>query len=334
MGIGSWIRSKLGDHRAFPAAAAAELPDATKDAPVVMGDNPIHEENQDSLGRARAAKSFAAHLLALDVREGAVVGVLGPWGSGKTSFINLARRHLEAHGLPVIDFNPWMFSGTEHLVDAFFVELSAQLRLRASLADIGDNLQRYGEFFAGTGWIPIDAAVSAHANHGSFDEGRWLDVFSEIVRPLIRNMRDVRRYAAAVHGTVGALEGQIELVDVLALEAVRTFLPDTFRALHGAVEALTRSSDHPAVASDHPGDIALFPQRNAKPIVRFACRKKNYTAGVGKLDRALRRRGHPSDAHRGAQDRASRGGREPTRSGRQASERMATGHSQRRGLSS
>jgi hypothetical protein len=299
----------LGDHRAFPAAAAAELPDATKDAPVVMGDNPIYEENQDSLGRARAAKSFAAHLLALDVREGAV-------------------------GLPVIDFNPWMFSGTEHLVDAFFVELSAQLRLRASLADIGDNLQRYGEFFAGTGWIPIDAAVSAHANHGSFDEGRWLDVFSETVRPLIRNMRDVRRYAAAVHGTVGALEGQIELVDVLALEAVRTFLPDTFRALHGAVEALTRSSDHPAVASDHPGDIALFPQRNAKPIVRFACRKKNYTAGVGKLDRALRRRGHPSDAHRGAQDRASRGRREPTRSSRQASERMATGHSQRRGLSS
>jgi len=70
----------------------------------------------------------------------------------------------------------------------------------------------------------------------------WPDVFMEIVRPLIRNMRDVRRYAAAIRGTVCALGGQVALADVLSLEAVRVFLPDVFRNLHSSVEALTTTT--------------------------------------------------------------------------------------------
>jgi hypothetical protein len=77
---------------------------------------------------------------------------------------------------------------------------------------------------------------------GPFDKGIWPDVFMEVIRPLIRNMRDVRRYALAVHGTVRALDGQIALPDVLALEAIRLFLPDVFASLHGKVDALTTTS--------------------------------------------------------------------------------------------
>jgi len=61
----------------------------------------------------------------------------------------------------------------------------------------------------------------------------------EVIRPLIRNMRDVRRYAVAVRGTVAALDGQIALADLLALEAVRTFLPDVFVKMPGAIAGLT-----------------------------------------------------------------------------------------------
>lgn len=64
----------------------------------------------------------------------------------------------------------------------------------------------------------------------------------EVIRPLLRNMRDVRRYAAAIHGTVRDLDGQVALADVLALEAVRIFLPDVFRQMHGAVDGLTTTS--------------------------------------------------------------------------------------------
>ena len=88
-------------------------------------------------------------MLALDVSEGVVVGVLGPWGSGKTSFVNLARAEFDRAGIPILDFNPWMFSGAQQLVDSFFVEMAAQLKIRPGLADVGKGLEEYGETFSG-----------------------------------------------------------------------------------------------------------------------------------------------------------------------------------------
>lgn len=336
----------------------------------VRADNPIRKAEDDVLGRAKTARSFAAQVLSLDVSEGVVVGVLGPWGSGKTSFVNLARPHLEAGGATVLDFNPWMFSGAEHLIDSFFAELSAQLKLRPDLAEVGQDLEEYGEIFSGLIWIPvvgpflervraalkalgrvfrrrkggmhsrrtkvekalvgldkpivvviddidrlttaeirdifklvrltasfpnvlyvvafdrarveqalgeqgipgrdylekilqvgvdlpavpsqvlnrevfraIDAALNTIENPGRFDEDAWPDVFMEVIRPLVRNVRDVRRFAAAIAGTSRDLDGQIALVDVLGLEAVRVFLPDVFCAMHGSVSALISTSD-------------------------------------------------------------------------------------------
>ena len=84
------------------------------------GDNPIKKPEDDVLGRAAVAQDFAEQILLLDVTEGAVVGVLGAWGSGKTSFVNLARTHWKKNNIPVLDFNPWMFSGTQQLVESFF----------------------------------------------------------------------------------------------------------------------------------------------------------------------------------------------------------------------
>ena len=81
----------------------------------VRSDSPIQRIEDDALGRAGAARSFAEQALALDVSDGVVVGVLGLWGSGKTSFVNLARAEFERVGIPILDINPWMFSGAQQL---------------------------------------------------------------------------------------------------------------------------------------------------------------------------------------------------------------------------
>ena len=66
----------------------------------VTADNPIRRQEDDVLGRAIVARSFARQVLSLDAREGIVVGVLGAWGYGKTSFINLARDEFDRAGVP------------------------------------------------------------------------------------------------------------------------------------------------------------------------------------------------------------------------------------------
>ena len=308
-----------------------------------------------------------------------MTGALGPWGSGKTSFVNLVRPHLKKAGIEILDFNPWMFSGTEQLVESFFVELSAQLRGRdrRRFYELGKSLTRYGEIFSGMrwGWLPvagpwidrvrlamkllvnlpdlrkegiaerrdkvkkaltalgtplvvvvddidrlttpeiravfklvrltanfpnviyitafdrervekaltestgirgrdylekilqwdidlpeipeevmisqithaIDGALSGIENAGPFDEERWPDVFHDVVRPPIRNIRHVRRYAIAIRGTVQALNGRVNLVDVLALEAIRMSLPGVFSALHKSIPSLTTTSTRSAL---------------------------------------------------------------------------------------
>ena len=377
---------------------------ATGNSTPLPGDNPIGNHEDDVLERAGVADAFARRVLELDASHGTTVGVFGPWGSGKTSFVNLARKTFECNGVRVLDFNPWLFSGAEQLVERFFGELSVELKQR-DLEAAGKALERYGDAFYGlsgtagivelmvalgvgvlgamasggalsglTGEVGIvEVAVAAavgltvlgatmkavgkglqrrqggissrrkkvastlrkhgtrivvvlddvdrlsppeirevfklvrltasfpnliyivscdrlrveqalgeqapglsgrdylekiiqwsynlpevpshllaqqlykaieHAladieNPGSFDEEVWADVRAEIVGPLIRNLRDVRRYAIAIRETVGGLDGQVALADVLALEAIRLFVPDVFRFLPGAIDGLT-----------------------------------------------------------------------------------------------
>ena len=111
----------------------------------VAADQPIRKPEDDVLERARfrslVLPSRSCRLMRV---KGSLSASLGPWGSGKTSFVNLARLRWEEAGVKVLDFNPWMFSGTEQLVERFFFELSAQMRLLPGLAGIGRLLGRFG----------------------------------------------------------------------------------------------------------------------------------------------------------------------------------------------
>jgi predicted KAP-like P-loop ATPase len=101
-----------------------------------VGDNPIEQPAEDLLGRKSVAAVVADEIRTADASKGFVVSVMGPWGSGKTSLVNLVRHELgKEPSIHVLDFNPWMFSGTEQLVDSFFRELSAQLRLKEGRLD-------------------------------------------------------------------------------------------------------------------------------------------------------------------------------------------------------
>ena len=95
-----------------------------------FGDDPITTAEDDLLGREGLAEVLAAEISGLDARQGAVVAITGPWGSGKTSLMHLtAARLRQDHGiLGVVEFNPWLFSGAEQLAENLLSELAIQLR--------------------------------------------------------------------------------------------------------------------------------------------------------------------------------------------------------------
>ena len=51
---------------------------------------------------------------------------MGEWGCGKTSLLNLTKLHLKDNDIKIMDFNPWMYSSYNQLVEQFFDELISQ----------------------------------------------------------------------------------------------------------------------------------------------------------------------------------------------------------------
>lgn len=124
--------------------ADGEPPTVQAEADNAAADRPIEARGQDTMGRRSFAEHLAQDLLAAP-RAGFVVALTGPWGSGKTSILNMAVDALGEDAV-VIHFNPWMFSGTEALVATFFGELSKQLRRKRAIGKkIAKNLAIFGQ---------------------------------------------------------------------------------------------------------------------------------------------------------------------------------------------
>ncbi len=92
---------------------------------------PIRDKDKDLLERDGFAKSVVKELWDTDTSSSSFTcGIDAPWGSGKTSFINLMKNHLESNhkNKIIIDFNPWLYAAEKDLVTAFFDELSRTLK--------------------------------------------------------------------------------------------------------------------------------------------------------------------------------------------------------------
>ena len=101
---------------------------------VFQADQPITSPQEDRYGRALLAQSLAQHILAYSSQESIVIGLTGTWGSGKTSLINLCLHYIDektklhSNKKPIVlRFTPWYYSGSEQLLEQFFVELCQSL---------------------------------------------------------------------------------------------------------------------------------------------------------------------------------------------------------------
>jgi len=99
----------------------------------LLSDVAIADVRQDCLERAPFARSLARSILDLESRDSFVFGLCGPWGSGKTSVLNLVLAELKSIGgddAPiVVHFNPWWFSGKHQLLESFLSQFAAALQM-------------------------------------------------------------------------------------------------------------------------------------------------------------------------------------------------------------
>lgn len=117
-------------------------------------DQPIESPIEDRFGVDPFARALAASFCKMKSPQGAVIGLNGPWGSGKSSAVNLCKYHLaeavETGELAIINFACWWFRGEDALALAFFRELYAGLspslgeKAKKQLPRLGARLLRAG----------------------------------------------------------------------------------------------------------------------------------------------------------------------------------------------
>lgn len=96
-------------------------------------DTPIKAREQDLIGRTPFAERLADILKSAAGPESLVIGLYGPWGSGKTSVINLVENALSRKdddgkaGVSVVRFEPWNYLTAEQLLAQFLKEVEGAL---------------------------------------------------------------------------------------------------------------------------------------------------------------------------------------------------------------
>ena len=98
----------------------------------LLPDTALSDPQLDRLDRAPFAKSLSSCIRTLEGNDSFVIGLCGPWGSGKTSVLNFVLSGLESDKTDapiVLRFNPWWFSGREQLLEAFLTQFTATLNM-------------------------------------------------------------------------------------------------------------------------------------------------------------------------------------------------------------
>lgn len=141
-------------------------------------EKPIEKIEQDILGRSNTANELSRHIINYNSDDSLTIGIIGEWGSGKTSFINMTLETIRKNEeYIVVNFNPWNISTRKQLISDFFTQLSNEIgRIDKFdiLKDVSKNLQLLSKIFEPITLIPIPK----------------ISIFASLAKKLLKNTGD------------------------------------------------------------------------------------------------------------------------------------------------
>jgi hypothetical protein len=159
--------------------------------PSYLLEEPIRTPDQDLYGRTSFARQIASYIVRAKLdTAGRVLALTAPWGTGKTSVLNLIAGELaESSEWSVVRFNPWAVTGLEALLRDFFQTLNTAFSDRANYEALRRALAKYADAvspWAGVVKVPlVDPQKAVDAIRQLLYRGQTVDDLHTVVGKLI-----------------------------------------------------------------------------------------------------------------------------------------------------
>jgi hypothetical protein len=210
---------------------------------MLLTDNPIPSMNADEFGFREHAEVLCDAIVET-TQLPLTVGIFGPWGSGKSSFLNICRDLLGERGFVTAEFNPWKYDGREEIWHALIQSLLDELIRLAESSSGKDRLQKAlkkaWELRAVAAWLMARSALPLVT--GGVISGANVSAFQDALSAMNQdqlNYRHINVFEKDFADTVRSLTGEgrmVVLIDdldrcraesaLMALEALRLFTGD------------------------------------------------------------------------------------------------------------
>ena len=96
----------------------------------MQAEHEIYDKDDDVLNRNDFAYRLSQRIIKYNSEKSFTIGVMGSWGSGKSSLINLTENYLKKEDIIIIRFNPWFFSNQRNLYLQFFKLIISTLKTK------------------------------------------------------------------------------------------------------------------------------------------------------------------------------------------------------------
>lgn len=159
----------------------------------------IEDSGEDILDRRQFSKNLAAQMSEYSGNQCLTIGLMGGWGTGKSSILNMVKNIISKEKADIVEFTPWYFSGREQLISDFFQVLSEKIQYKTTSAQAGElakDLKKYSKILKPLALIPQFSIVANIISKGAegisdflkdYDENISLDTLK---RDISVNLRD------------------------------------------------------------------------------------------------------------------------------------------------
>lgn len=166
-------------------------------------DRAVLAPDDDAFGYYPFARSLAKAIRKTPSPTGVVMALNGPWGSGKSSLLNLIRYELtQSSDAPplIVEFNPWWFNGRDQLAGQLLTQFHKTLIGESGvLRDAGDMLAKYA------------GAISKVVTYSTGIS--WLDkVLTPFLKMLGRKPMDVPKAKAKISKALAKADRRVLIV--------------------------------------------------------------------------------------------------------------------------